>query len=923
MRSPWASAWLICSMTLLTAISTSANARWVWRRASASINSDLVMGPNVRDVKQRGDGRRPAHACNWQSVDLVELFLQQRAEFGRATGGRRIVRSGHLGCVFLVLGANRERQLATLAIHAGELGFYLVAHLQVLGGVVDTFLGDVVGTQVTLHTLAQIDQRALGIDFLDRAADDAAARIGRHELAERVLFHLLDAQADALTLRIHRQHHGRDLLALLEVAHEIFAGHLPGNVGQMHQTVDAAFQADEHAEIGDRLDLAGHLVALLVHGGERFPRIRAGLLDAQRDAAALFIHVQHGHLGLVADLHHLGRVDVLVGPVHLGHVHQAFHARLDLDEAAVIGDVGDLAEDAAADRVATRDVHPRVVAQLLQAQRNAVAFLVVLQHAHVELVADVDHLGRMAHALPRHVGDVQQAVDAAQVHERAVIGEVLHHTLDDGAFDQALQQLLALLGELGLDDGAAADHHVVALAVQLDDFELEFLALEVGRLAHRAHVDQRAGQERADVLDVDGETTLDLAGNHADDGLFLVERLLQVVPHHRPLGLLARQLGLAETVFQGFEGYLHLVANLHLQHALFALELLDRDDAFALQAGVDHDHVVADFHDDAGDDGAGFQLGNGLLALFKQFGKTFSHVDSIVGKDRGSEAPGSGIAHERSGPPVGVSSTAFAEPSVVTVGQDPLPRQGHKSRRTIRSGLHDGKYLRNDLVDTHAGAVHQYGIIGGLEWRDRPRCVAAVTRLNFALKAGKCNAEPLFLQLLIASFRPFGGTRGEEDLVRGVREDHRAHVARVGDQPGRPAEPQLQRHQGLAHARHRGDCRSGRTGSLGPQLVGGVVPVDDHPGSVSVLRSPELDLRRPGTAGHRLHIRQIQPGHAGGKTHRPVQCTGVQQPPAQPLGHHRADGALARSGRSVDGQHGNGNGMTHGYFQTSIGKRAV
>jgi hypothetical protein len=29
----------------LTAISTSANARWVWRLASASINSDLVMGP--------------------------------------------------------------------------------------------------------------------------------------------------------------------------------------------------------------------------------------------------------------------------------------------------------------------------------------------------------------------------------------------------------------------------------------------------------------------------------------------------------------------------------------------------------------------------------------------------------------------------------------------------------------------------------------------------------------------------------------------------------------------------------------------------------------------------------------------------------------------------------------------------------------
>src|SRR6185312_299964 len=427
----------------------------------------------------------PRRACNRRSVGLVELFLQQRAELGRTAGGRGIVHRC-LGSVFLVLGANRERQLATLAVHAGELGLDLVAHLQMQGGIVDALLGDVVGAQVTLDAFAQIDHGALRIDFLDGAVDDGAARIRRHELAERILLHLLDAERDALALRIHRQHHGLDLLALLEVAHEIFTGYLPGNVGQVHQAVDAAVQADEHAEVGDRLDLAGDLVTLLVHRGEGFPRVRAGLLDAQRDAATLFIHVQHRHFGLVTDLHHLGRVDVLVGPVHFGNVHQAFHARLDLDEAAVIGDVGDLAEDAAADRVATRDVHPRIVAQLFQAQRNAVALLVVLQHAHVQLVADVDHFGRVAHALPRHVGDVQQAIDAAQVHERAVVGEVLDGALDHGAFGQALQQLLALGGELGLDDGTATDHHVVALAIQLDDLELEFLALEVGRLAHRA-----------------------------------------------------------------------------------------------------------------------------------------------------------------------------------------------------------------------------------------------------------------------------------------------------------------------------------------------------------------------------------------------------------------------------------------------------
>lgn len=77
------------------------------------------------------------------------------------------------------------------------------------------------------------------------------------------------------------------------------------------------------------IDLAGNLVALLVHGGEGFPRIGTGLLDTQRDATTLFIDVQHHHFGLVTDLNHLGGVDVLVGPVHFGHVDQAFDARLD------------------------------------------------------------------------------------------------------------------------------------------------------------------------------------------------------------------------------------------------------------------------------------------------------------------------------------------------------------------------------------------------------------------------------------------------------------------------------------------------------------------------------------------------------------------------------------------------------------------
>src|SRR3546814_6895200 len=83
---------------------------------------------------------------------------------------------------------------------------------------------------------------------------------------------------------------------------------------------------------------------------------------------------------LVANLHDLGRIDVLVGPVHFRNVDQAFDARFDLDERAVIGDVGDLAEQTGAFRITTFDVAPRIGAELLEAERHAATLAVVLEN---------------------------------------------------------------------------------------------------------------------------------------------------------------------------------------------------------------------------------------------------------------------------------------------------------------------------------------------------------------------------------------------------------------------------------------------------------------------------------------------------------------------------------------------------------------
>ena len=79
----------------------------------------------------------------------------------------------------------------------------------------------------------------------------------------------------------------------------------------------------------------------LVHEG--LPRVVQALLEAQADAALLGIDVQHHDFDFLGGRNDLAGMDVLLGPGHLGDVHQTFDPRLQLHEGAVVGDVGDAA----------------------------------------------------------------------------------------------------------------------------------------------------------------------------------------------------------------------------------------------------------------------------------------------------------------------------------------------------------------------------------------------------------------------------------------------------------------------------------------------------------------------------------------------------------------------------------------------------
>src|SRR5690606_35626461 len=171
---------------------------------------------------------------------------------------------------------------------------------------------------------------------------------------------------------------------------------------------------------------------------------------------------------------------------------------------------------------------------------------------------------RVTDTAPAHVRDVQQAVESAQVDERAEVRHVLHDALADLADQQLLHQLLELALALLLEDHATAHDDVATPLVQLDDLEIERLTDQVLDVRHAAQRDLRARQERIHAHQVDRNAALDLPRQRARNLLDLLVRRLDLLPDAQEVRLLLRQHDYAVLVLQVLQEDLDLVARLQL-----------------------------------------------------------------------------------------------------------------------------------------------------------------------------------------------------------------------------------------------------------------------------------------------------------------------------------------------------------------------
>src|SRR5207245_158176 len=415
------------------------------------------------------------------------------------------------------------------------------------------------------------------------------------------LAHRLEWRPDALLARVDARDLCLDRVARLVVRRRLVDA-LGGELRDVHQPLDPLLQLDEHTEVGDARDRALDARAGRVALRHLRPRVLDELLDAERDALVVDVDAQHDRLDLIALLVELRGVLHLLRPVQVGDMHQAVDVLLHLDEEAEVGDALDPAAELRAHRVVDAHQLPGVRLGLLEPERDAAVGGVDVEHLDLDLLAHLEDLRGMGHALgPRHVGHVEEPVDAAEIDERAVVRDVLDRALEDDAFLQHLEGLGLERGALALEDRPPGHHHVPARAVELEDGEAAVLADVAVEVARRAEIGVRAGEERGHA-DVHLEPALHLADDRPFDRAVALVGLLDLAPDLELLRLLPREDDVPRLGVARLEVDVDLVAFVHGELALARGELVDRDGALGLVADVDRDRVAPDEDHPAGDD---------------------------------------------------------------------------------------------------------------------------------------------------------------------------------------------------------------------------------------------------------------------------------------------------------------------------------
>src|SRR5262249_12508845 len=124
----------------------------------------------------------------------------------------------------------------------------------------------------------------------------------------RIGLQLLQPQRNAALLGMYLEHHGLHLIAALHHFRRMFHPPRPGHLADVNEALDAGFQLDKSAVVGNVHYPADDAPVHRIAFRHRFPGVGLELLETQRDPLLGAAEFQHFDATLLAYLQHLVRM---------------------------------------------------------------------------------------------------------------------------------------------------------------------------------------------------------------------------------------------------------------------------------------------------------------------------------------------------------------------------------------------------------------------------------------------------------------------------------------------------------------------------------------------------------------------------------------------------------------------------------------
>ena len=330
-----------------------------------------------------------------------------------------------------------ERDTLGIAVDVENAGFDFVTLGETIARMSNTLAPrHIRDVNQTVNALVNTDEHTEISDVADGAFDDRTNRIGLSQFVPRIRLKLTHTKRNTLVLHVDAKNFGFHNIAHFDELGGVLDALVPAHLRDVNKSLDAVFQLDERAIVGNGYHLSAHNRTDGVFVVGLGPWVGTNLFVAQGDTHCVRVELEDFDLELLAHLEDFRRmVDAAIG--HIGDVKQTVDAA-QVHKCTVIGDVLDAAR------------HDRALGELLDGVFALVLALFLQQYATRQndvatLLVELDDFEVVG--LSHHTVKV---LDRAEIHLRTG-KECLHAdvytqaTLDAG-YDVATDCLVGVHG---------------------------------------------------------------------------------------------------------------------------------------------------------------------------------------------------------------------------------------------------------------------------------------------------------------------------------------------------------------------------------------------------------------------------------------------------------------------------------------------